>query len=141
MMLALVLISLSPCNFGDNVYDLMDGKVAGIQIDSKRILKDSSDLTPIERDQILDAFFNNWLGEEKISNLDQAISYVDDQLVNLLKLREISTGKLFTLVEFGFGNSNSFGAIYPIDSIKPLIKDEDGQLVPTKPQHCIAGGP
>lgn len=118
----------------------MDGKVAGIQIDSKRILKDSSDLTPIEQDQILDSFLNNWLGEEKISNLDEAISCVDDQLINLLKLREISTGKLFTLVEFGLGNSNSFGAIYPINSVKPLIKDEDGRLIPTKRQRCIADG-
>ena len=114
------------CIFGSSAGDLMNGKVPGIEVESELSL----DLAEIKQKQIWNALQRfDPTGEDLTPRtLERAIQRTDDARVNLTNLHHTLTGKRYVFVEFGFGNSNSFGAVYPIDSEQPVAEDVDGDV-------------
>lgn len=135
------------CVFGERYGDLRR-KPDAVVILSSRSLHASDSLTPLEKQQIVEAVHATAYTDVK--TVEEAFAAVDENVVNQTQLWDASNRRAFTSYEVGAGD-NSFGMIFEQGTANAAVRINDGDLMDcgvfwgpemrrcTQDAHCSGG--
>ncbi|MEL6178695.1 MAG: proprotein convertase P-domain-containing protein [Myxococcota bacterium] len=114
------------CVFGDTYGDLRHKPTGAVERISARTLTITSELTALEREQIVRAVQRTV--DNNVSTVEEAFDGVDAGVVNQTELWDASARRAFVVYEVGAGD-NSFGAFFEAGTTTAVADIVDGELV------------
>ncbi len=112
------------CLFGGTYHELRES--SAFERESFTVVTPSgaAALSALQQEQLLSAV---QVAYEDATDLTSAMSSVDQSEINHLVLRELQSGRSFTVYEYGAGD-NSYGAVFESDSPTLASQIQDGDL-------------